>query len=44
MADQNQFYEILNLLLSFDNDQRTAAEVSEQIVDWNSQSMHKLLD
>lgn len=29
MADQNQFYQILNLLLSINNEERTEAEVSE---------------
>lgn len=42
MADQNQFYEILNCLLSYDNDQRTEAEVSEQIAESNIFSMQKL--
>lgn len=44
MADQNQFYQILNLLLSINNDHRTEAEVSEQITDQITFRLHQLLD
>ncbi len=41
MAADQQFYQILNSLLSYNNEERTAAEVSEQIVNFDKFPLHK---